>query len=312
MLSFSPSEPQTPQHSQPCNNAAPTPTTTSLPKLPFELVASIAKWTDPVTGRSTQVACKTLSKLISRKVLSRTDASWYLLNKGDTACWSWAAKHGHIHIIHNLLPTTTAGNPGATQDLCDRGLRTAAGRGHIDIVKVMLDAGANLHATDSGPNPLYNAETLELSPERHSILLEMGVESLWHSNNWQSLKHAYDLDSPCHVVRRFFATRPFSEAELYIPGEMLLQAAGMGWTNIVTLLLEVGADVHLHNDYPLLRAASKWHADTVRALLVRGADISAKDFQAYSYARVYGRKEVINIFHAASMQRPVDILVQKG
>ena len=53
-----------------------------------------------------------------------------------------------------------------------------------------------------------------------------------------------------------------------------------GHTEIVSFLLEKGADIHAHGNYhlgPLLWAAGRGHTEIVRALVQRGAKVNVGD-----------------------------------
>ncbi|MBB5052697.1 ankyrin repeat protein [Afipia massiliensis] len=112
----------------------------------------------------------------------------------------WAAAHGQTQLVKLLL------NRGADiHAMDDKALRLAALKGHTDTVRLLLDRGAEIHAVDDG-----------------------------------ALRWA---------------------------------AGGNRYTETVRLLLDQGADVHAQNEAALQWAASNGHAETVRLLQDRGGDV---------------------------------------
>ena len=75
----------------------------------------------------------------------------------------------------------------------------------------------------------------------------------------------------------------------------LCNAALSGHTPVVALLLDRGADMHLHNGNVLMAASSRGHLATLALLLDRGADVHARDDMALIYAATHGHLEVVRI-----------------
>ena len=136
----------------------------------------------------------------------------------DKALWK-AARGGDIDIVEILL---AAGADVRTWD--DQPLRYAAVNGYADIVKLLLEYGADIH--------VYRDSALRIAAikgyfEIVKILLEYGADA----NNGS-----------------------------------LIAAAGHNNADIVKLLLEYGADIHKKNDYALFWARENGHTDIVAIL----------------------------------------------
>ena len=126
----------------------------------------------------------------------------------------WALEHGaDVH-----------GNVHADGD---KALRIAVLYGHIEVVKVLLEAGADVHA--------YNDKALRFAAERGhvevvKVLLEAGADV-----------HAYD-------------------------DWALRWAAGEGHVEVVKVLLKAGANAHANDDVALQWAADNGHVEVVKLL----------------------------------------------
>ena len=85
-------------------------------------------------------------------------------------------------------------------------------------------------------------------------------------------------------------------------------AAGGRNKDVVSLLLERGADIHAHNSHqatPLHSAAFSGHEDVVRLLLERGADIDARmksGHTALAIAKLQGKTGVVALLRAKLRQ----------
>jgi len=142
------------------------------------------------------------------------------------------------------------------KDVIDWTLPTAAANGETEIVKILLDAGADVGTMEN--NALHMA-VLKDQPEILDLLLEHGADP--RSENDQPL--------------RFAATE--------------------GRSAIAEKLIAAGADVHVNNDDPLRWAAAKGHTETVAIFLAAGADIHAKDEDALRRAAAAGHMEVVKL-----------------
>ncbi len=120
-------------------------------------------------------------------------------------------------------------------------LMLAAHAGHLDIVRALIDAGADVHATDElGWAPLmkavYNAEQDRGFADVVQVLIEAGA----------------DVEA-----RITYGIRP------------LMLAAGYGETAVVETLLRAGADVLARNDgglTALMMVKEKFYVDVINLL----------------------------------------------
>jgi ankyrin repeat protein len=76
-------------------------------------------------------------------------------------------------------------------------------------------------------------------------------------------------------------------------------ASKEGCIEVVRLLLENGADIHVQKDYSLRLASFYGHVEVVRLLLESGADVHADDDYALRLASFYGHVEVVRLLLAS-------------
>ena len=80
-----------------------------------------------------------------------------------------------------------------------------------------------------------------------------------------------------------------------VQDDELLQAAEVGHTHIVALLLDRGADLHYEEDLVLYTAVSEGHLETARLLLDRGAHIRAGGYDALRVAAARGQIDIVRL-----------------
>jgi len=115
----------------------------------------------------------------------------------------------------------------------DRALHHAVANSHVEVVRLLLAADANVHVND---DKALRWATTHGHAEIVSLLLAAGANV--HADHDAALR----------------------------------QAAASGHTEIVRLLLSAGANVHVNDDVAILWATADDHAAAPRLLLVAGAD----------------------------------------
>src|ERR1039458_1920882 len=90
-------------------------------------------------------------------------------------------------------------------------------------------------------------------------------------------------------------TQELSEKEQKHPDDHLLNAASIGDTRTVRLLLASGADEHAKDDLALRLAAENGYTEIVQALLAAGADVHAQDDDALCEATLDGHTEIVQL-----------------
>jgi ankyrin repeat protein len=173
------------------------------------------------------------------------------------------------------------------------GLHWAAEKDHIEIARLLLDAGADIEAkTNWGDTPLKWAATLG-SSNVAELLLERGAHGF-------TLIVAAALGKLDHVK-----TMLGSDRDLSIISTALYGAARNGHTEVVKYLLDQGAAIDTKGFFGgtgLHWAAINGHRETVELLIARGANLELRDEQFNStpegWALEGGHAEIVAVLRA--------------
>uniref|UniRef100_A0A8H7N4M5 Uncharacterized protein n=1 Tax=Bionectria ochroleuca TaxID=29856 RepID=A0A8H7N4M5_BIOOC len=157
----------------------------------------------------------------------------------------------------------------------------AASRGHLDMVELLLEIGADLSVPDRLKNetPLWRAASAgHLAVTK--LLLENGADLSVPSRSGETLLSGAASEGHLAVVELLLE----NGADLSIPnrsGETpVWRAASKGHPAVIKLLLENGADLSIPNrsgETPIWGAASKGHLAVVELLLENGAKLSVSN-----------------------------------
>jgi ankyrin repeat protein len=159
----------------------------------------------------------------------------------------------------------------------------AARGGHEDLVKLLLNAGADIEAkTNSGITALM--EAAESNEEKVvELLLDRGADIHAKDNDGSTALMIVAVQQGCKEMVELLLDRG---ADIHAKDNdgstaLMMVAARQGCKEMVELLLDRGADIHAEKEdgsTALIVAAARWDCkETVELLLDRGADIHAKN-----------------------------------
>jgi ankyrin repeat protein len=215
-----------------------------------------------------------------------------------TALYS-AAEHGHVDIVLLLL------EHGANVNTAQKGgvlaLYTAALNGHERVVKVLLDEGAEKEAkTEMGFTALLIAA--EKGHEKVvKILLDEGAEKEASENNGFTALLVAAEKGHEKVVKVLLDEGAEKEAKTKMGSTALLVAAGYGHERVVKVLLDEGAEKEAKTtlgETALHIAALKGHETIVKVLLGSGANKEVRDIvgrTALSRAVELDKAEIVKL-----------------
>uniref|UniRef100_A0A8H7K645 Uncharacterized protein n=1 Tax=Bionectria ochroleuca TaxID=29856 RepID=A0A8H7K645_BIOOC len=185
-----------------------------------------------------------------------------------------AVRLGNLELVRHFLDEDPA-----AQGTGNWPLSLAANLSRSDIVKLLLDRGANIHRRDPTLGDAIEAATLAQHPATMRVLCEAGVR----------LDYVYSGgDTILHLI-----VRPAS-------GEALFRAICIGDIEMVALLLDLGAarEVSLpYGNMPLILAARNGEVAILRLLLDHGwAALAIEHGSIVLHAVVgYGKLEAVRL-----------------
>jgi len=166
-------------------------------------------------------------------------------------------------------------------------LMSASGRGLPELVAVLLDRGADVHASTGEPlheTPLQAAMhgDSRVREGRHKEVIELLVRhgGLRPEDTPAVARHAAKHGYAALLKELTDEVAEVDRADRYTQRTALMEAAAAGETEVVRSLVGRGAALDRRDHagrQSLALAAGEGHAETVRLLLDSGADIHARD-----------------------------------
>jgi ankyrin repeat protein len=215
-------------------------------------------------------------------------------------------------------------------------LELAAEYGHEEVVRLLLDAGADINFVDGDAHSALDWAALAGRTDMVALLKRSGAKHFKFSIftlDVFSAPHLYEVgyvdryirgggdvevrnaggQTPLMyaafecgpIVKRLIAAGADVNAKDPEGWTALMSAAFRGNTPALTLLLEAKADVDAHDQYgwtALMRAAEGGHLEAVKVLLAAGAEVNATNLQgqtALDRATLYRRDEVVSVLKQA-------------
>ena len=164
----------------------------------------------------------------------------------------------------------------------NRALLDACYRGNLDLVKMLVDAGANVNLPDScGTVPLTRA--IVSIHETHDVvkyLIKCGANvNACEGESWTPLETAVH-ENAADIVKILLEAGANPQICSEKSESSLIMAADWGYVDIIEMLLEAGADPNseYEDNYTPLAVACRWgHAEAAELLLKAGANPHATD-----------------------------------
>lgn len=202
-------------------------------------------------------------------------------NEEGESLLSLACSGGYFELAHVLLKMNANVEDRGSKGDCTP-LMEAASAGHVDIVKLLLEYGADANAQSSAGNTPLMYACNGGHEEIVKILLEQGANIEDHNENGHT---------------------------------PLMEAASSGHVNIAKILLDKGAGINTHSnefkESALTLACYKGHLEMVKFLLEAGADHEHKTDEMHTAlmeASMDGHVEVARLLldHGAQVNMPAD------
>ncbi|KAJ3033174.1 hypothetical protein HDV00_006671 [Rhizophlyctis rosea] len=310
----------------PSNNGNPTRITSLLP----ELLRIIARRSEPTTIRALRCTNRFFHSFITGRDLVRSEARWRYEFRGLDNCFKWAARRDHVDIVQyhvkdvgvamkeeTLINVSELGllnmvslflseavDPNARgQMIFETALAKACSNGHVELVKLLLAAGAS--ATAHRGVALCMAVGYGAS-EIVPLLLDAGadvdgevvaipanfLERGENVRGWWNILICGVRSGNLSVVRQLLGAGAHASFRY---SHALWMAARLGRVDHARVLRNWGADAN--GDWgkrPLVEAAIHGHLPMVRFLLDEGgADLHADDDTALLEACRYNHVGIL-------------------
>ncbi|CAG8058594.1 unnamed protein product [Penicillium salamii] len=210
-------------------------------------------------------------------------ASCEAKNDNGKTAFIRAASHGNLELFEWLLHKGTF---SGIDDNKDDALRVAAGRGHTKMVRMLLDAHADVNAQSA-----YDGNSLQAAAygghfEMVRMLLDTHVDLNAQGGRYGNALQAAAHGGHVEVVRTLLDTYIDVNIKGGIYGNALQAAADGRHVEVMRLLLDAHADVNAQGGQygnALQAAADGGEFEAVRLLLDAHADFNAQGGQ-YGYA----------------------------
>ena len=179
-------------------------------------------------------------------------------------------------------------------------LINAAARGDLNVVKLLLERGADVNVADNrGYTALHHAIEARYDDVSELLLNQPKLDPNARGLNGVTTLMSYVWRERKDAVQKLLDRGADVNAQDYDGDSALHGAAQNGNIEIMDLLVAKGANLNLKNKVggtALMWAAVYGHEEAARRLLERGADPSLKDADgktARDWAVVNGRKNVV-------------------
>ena len=226
------------------------------------------------------------------RLLQRPQDPNFQHDDGTTTNLSMATEMGHLEIVRLLLEAGARIERSAINAFVG-----AACKGHIEIVRLLLEAGADKDAWDDDGMTVLAAATAGGQLAIVRLLLDSGARVEWSTS--RALVNAARRGH-IDLVRLFVEF--CADKEAWDGHDTLLSAAiSGGHVETARLLLEAGAGIDGYANRALVFAARQGYIDTIRFLLEAGANKDAWDERdtLLSAARKSRQKELARFLQEA-------------
>ena len=211
----------------------------------------------------------------------------------------WASFRGHVEVVRYLLEhganVTAQGEDGSMA------LHWASRKGHIQVICVLLQHKADAKAQDKNKlTPLHQASSRGHADSAR-VFLEHGVDATAQDKNGWTPLHYAAFEGHAKVARVLLEHGVDATVQNKNGRTPLHHASTEGNLEVTRVFLEHGVDAtRQDNDgrTPLHRASFRGHVEIVRLLIEQGADVTVQDRNGWSplhHASLGGHLEVARV-----------------
>ena len=164
----------------------------------------------------------------------------------------------------------------------DIALIASSENGNLEIVKVLIQSGADIHAQD---DKALSLSSLSGHLEIVKYLIENGADIHRSAALFMSSIRGH-LEVVKYLIQNGADIHAYND-------EALVISSKNGHLEIVKYLIENGADIHADNDKALVMSSKDGHLEIVKYLIEKGVDIHAQDDRALILSSQNGHLEIV-------------------
>ena len=203
-------------------------------------------------------------------------------------------------------------------------LMIASRRGRIEIVEMLIKAGANMNAKDfDGNTALFVDPDMSIDPivetDIATLLIENGANMNIKNFSGNTALMFAIMFSSYRVAKLLIEKGADMETKNNKGNTALMEASNFNRIEIVTLLIEKGADVNAKNDKDgstaLMIASNRGYTELVTLLIEAGADVDETDRKgrsAIEYAISKGHTEIARLLKQEQTEALIKHLKDSG
>ncbi|KAJ1569366.1 hypothetical protein HK405_006057 [Cladochytrium tenue] len=246
------------------------------------------------------------------------DMDFRTLDKAKMSPLLMAAKHGRQENVRIIIDKIGADNVDATSNSSGlNGLHFASHYGHINVVKVLLDAGAKVDIPDKKDKSTALMESCKVGHiEIARILLERGADPYFSDKLGRTALHHAAKNGYQDIVHLLLRNGADADAEDTSSNTPLHYACAYGWMATVKLLIAYGANVNSPNNWrttPLMAAEMKGHIAITKYLLdVPGVDANFVGRDGFSLLHKSVMEPYETREHAESLLTQTEMLLARA
>jgi ankyrin repeat protein len=159
---------------------------------------------------------------------------------GESTALHEASRRGHIEVVRILLEL--GADPTAQDKDGETPLHSASRMGKVEAIRVLLELGADPTAQDKyGETPLHSASRMG-KVEAIRVLLELGADPTAQDKNGETPLHSASLMGEVEAIRVLLELGADPTAQDKDGMTPLHSASQMGKVEAIRMLLELGAD----------------------------------------------------------------------
>jgi hypothetical protein len=177
--------------------------------------------------------------ILCRLDVNKTGAVDRVDGSGTTAL-QWACERGHLDVVQLLLEKGADVNAQGGE--CGNALQAAAQGGHLEIVQLLLEKGADVNTQGRHYGNAFYAAARGGHLKIVQLLLEKGADVNVQGGRYSNALQAAAQGRHLKIVQLLLEKGADVNAQGGEYGNALLAAAGGGHLKIVQLLLKKGAD----------------------------------------------------------------------